>query len=350
MSLFLNILPLLVVGCIFWKGEYNKGFYNSYLMKSVADSMKGFLAVVVLLHHISQRLSGDYLLFSVFYDAGFIAVAAFFFFSGYGLQKQRLNKGVKYRKDYFKKRVFTILIPFGIVVVLQWLNNRAMGNYYPIKAVLNAMFVGDQPLMVMYSWYVVVILAFYIIFGLLLYIIPKDNRKVITCVIGINILYVLFCIWKGIGTYWFNAVHLLWIGMLAAQYEHVLIEWFKKRYILCLIISILVFLVSYVLIRGKILDFTDTYMGDMIIKSICAVAFVTLILLSNLKLKIGNCILSFLGKISFEIYLMQGIFISGLSHHISFANEVLWAYGIIVSTIIGAIFLFYVNKIIRKIL
>ena len=350
MHFLIDILPVIVLMMLFWESNYNKEFNGSFLAKDVSNSWKGILAIIVLLHHISQRLSGDYLLFSVFYDAGFIAVAAFFFFSGYGLQKQRLNKGVEYRKDYFKKRVFTILIPFGIVVVLQWFNNRAMGNYYPIKAVLNAMFVGDQPLMVMYSWYVVVILAFYIIFGLLLYIIPKDNRKVITCVIGINILYVLFCIWKGIGTYWFNAVHLLWIGMLAAQYEQVLIEWFKKRYILCLIISILVFLVSYVLIRGKILDFTDTYMGDMIIKSICAVAFVTLILLSNLKLKIGNCILSFLGKISFEIYLMQGIFISGLSHHISFANEVLWAYGIIVSTIIGAIFLFYVNKIIRKIL
>lgn len=350
MSLYLNALTILLAVCLIWKYEYNKGFYESYLIKSVADSMKGFLAIVVLLHHISQRLTGEYLLFSLFYDAGFIAVASFFFFSGYGLQKQRINKGLEYRRDYFKKRVFTILIPFGIVVVLQWLNNRAMGRYYPIKAVFNAMFVGDQPMMVMYSWYVVVILAFYIIFGLLLYIIPNDNRRVITCVIGINILYVAICIWKGIGTYWFNAVHLLWIGMIAAQYEKALMDWFKKRYALCLILSAFVFVLSYFLIRTKMPAFITTYLGDMIIKSICAVAFVVLFLLSNLKVKIGNYILSLLGKISFEIYLMQGIFISGLAYHISFANEVLWAYGIIVSTIIGAILLYCVNKIIRKIL
>lgn len=83
------------------------GYNDEYLSTETTKKEKGIAAILILLHHLSQRVkvSGPFVILGYI---GFILVAVFFFISGYGL-----SYGVRYKYDYlkgfFKRRVLPVL-------------------------------------------------------------------------------------------------------------------------------------------------------------------------------------------------------------------------------------------------
>ena len=66
--------------------------------RSVTVRYRGFFALLVILHHMAQRVTEAGLL-HMYIDIGYLAVAGFFFYSGYGLMK----KGIGQKKGYFQR-------------------------------------------------------------------------------------------------------------------------------------------------------------------------------------------------------------------------------------------------------
>ena len=134
-------------------------FNDECLSLKSCNSYRGMFALVVILHHISQRVTCGYLL-PDFTRVGYLAVSVFFFLSGYGLLKKHLSDD-NYSRGFLQKRIPTILIPYILMTVLYWCVYAVLGDVKSIEFLWND-FLKNGNLIVWFSWYVVAILLFYL--------------------------------------------------------------------------------------------------------------------------------------------------------------------------------------------
>ena len=173
----------LVVVLLLWGGKLARGkgnFHEDSTSLEVTKSLRGFAALGVILHHISQEQAfqmsagqGHHGELSIFVNAGFFFVAVFFFCSGFGLIKS-LDTKENYLEGFLKKRVFkAILIPFYVNAVLFAIFGIAGGYDLPPLRLIAGLL--GLALLNYYAWYPVVLTLLYIAF----YFIFKNvkNRK-----------------------------------------------------------------------------------------------------------------------------------------------------------------------------
>ena len=100
---------------LFKKNEFNDDFLSLDTMKS----LRGFAAIGVILHHISQeQVFQQEGILLPFVNAGAYFVSIFFFASGYGLLKS-FNSKPDYLKGFIKKRIVkSIIVPFYVDVLI----------------------------------------------------------------------------------------------------------------------------------------------------------------------------------------------------------------------------------------
>ena len=83
---------------------------RNILQRTLNCRSADFFTLVIVYHHLSQYLDNPGP-FRVFLEVGILCVAAFFFYSGYGLMKSVLtNKN--YFHHFFLRRYIKILFPF----------------------------------------------------------------------------------------------------------------------------------------------------------------------------------------------------------------------------------------------
>ena len=297
--------------------EENMSFYQTkcYL---------GFCAVIIVFHHISQATCASWLNpkyirhgLDIFVTAGYPMVAMFLFCSGYALYKS-----AKTKPDFFKRFIPVRIIPILIPTVLTMLVYIIFRIWRKIP--LNI----DSPIAVNghetwhpYIWYVPCIILLYILFYIGFGLFKKDWIGILVVAIG-TVGYILFCIKFRYGTWWFNTSHMFLVGILVSKYEDRFFESCKKLYPLRLIGTVLLCVVLwflgdnaggiYLMVFHHPYDFIYGYRCDLvaaIFQFLYCLAFMSLYYLISMKLKVGNPILSFLGKFTLELYLVHGIFI-----------------------------------------
>lgn len=297
--------------------EENMSFYQTkcYL---------GFCAVIIVFHHISQDTCASWLNprfirhgLDIFVTAGYPMVAMFFFCSGYGLYKSAKSK-----PDFFKRFIPVRIIPILIPTVLTMLVYIFFRYWRNIPLDIDSPFaVNGHETWHPYIWYVPCIILLYIFFYIGFGLFKKDSIGILVVTIGI-IGYILFCIKFRYGTWWFNTPHMFLVGILVSKYEDKFFESCKKLYVLRLIGTILLCVVLwflgdnaggiYLMVFHHPYDFTYGYRCDLIsgiFQFLYCLAFMSLYYLISMKLKVGNPVLSFLGKFTLELYLIHGIFI-----------------------------------------
>ncbi len=337
------------------RGEINKDF----LSYDVMQSLKGFSAVCVLLHHISQNkameAAGE---LSVFSPIGFIFVGIFFFCSGYGLLYS-LDTKENYLEGFFKRRVLPILLAYITMSLIYdlWKSFLPSGkDFTPVQWVLSAVGIvlaNDQ------GWfpYVIIImyLAFYFVFknvksrgkafGIMFAVVavqwalylflrhfawwagPKDWWKDFNVLFGPATPW-----WKKLlalpfeGEWWVNSTIMLPVGMVFAQYRENVIGWFQKNYwpkfalllILTLGANILgIFCLNNIGYWGEFAETPDnsvlprfiTLMAQQI-QVVLSVGFVFVLMM---KYCFTNKVAKFFGTITLEFYLMQRIALNTLT-------------------------------------
>ena len=307
-------------------GKYESG----YLTKDTSETIKGVFAICVLLSHISgySKILNDYsLLYFAFYVLGYLSVSVFFFMSGYGLMSSYKLKGNKYIIDFPKMKLLPFCIIYLSVVAIYIGINYFIGRINTIEDIVQVLFLNNS--IVINGWYLQVQIFLYILFFVAFYI---ANRKMLLVLIGC-ILFILLTALFGLESTIYENVHMFALGFIWKKYEERIYYSFNKRWLSIIIIITLVFLAALKFGNGSI-----PIIFRIPIKMLSSILFVVILLFLIYKFGFKNNLMLKIGSISFEIYVLQGVFL--ISYHSSYfyiSNSVLYSLAVFFSTIVCAI-------------
>lgn len=331
------ILILLFVWGAKWSPK--KQFNDEFMSIKQVKCIQGFAAVLIMMHHIGQETAATWQEYPLipglgfFVDLGYLFVAIFTFSSGYGLYKSLISKP-DYFKGYLRKRVLPLILSLYIVNALYVIARMALGQRFtPLQWV--GIFTGigmPNP----YSWYVITMPIFYILFLVSFKFFKKDGLRIFSVFVGTQI-YTYFCTRLDHnrlafeGEWWYNSVQLFWIGLLFARYEARIISHLKKYYYIYLVLSIV--LAISVFFASQTVTSVVSYYGEygighgttrsevtlrrwicLVSQTLAAFFFVAAVFMLNLKLKLGNRALSFMGTITLEFYMIHGLVLEFFSY------------------------------------
>ena len=215
----------LILALFIWGGKFagfkKENFHEDSASLDSFMSLRGFAAIGVILHHISQEDAfqkannfgakpGE---LSIFVNAGFLFVAIFFFCSGYGLIKS-LETKPDYFKGFIKKRVLkTLVVPYYVSILIYGLLRFISGERFaPLQWVTNLIGIT---MMNPYAWYPVIATFLYLVF----YLTFKNirNRKVCYIIMAafMLLLAMIFCVNGHFP--WFAGPKNWWLGASPLQ-------------------------------------------------------------------------------------------------------------------------------------
>ena len=255
-------------------------------------SIRGIFAACIMIFHISKETD---IFFPVFDYLAIVLVGAFFFLSGFGSAKQYLNRD-NYWKDYLKNRFFRLILPYLIMTVVYWIYNNLTENPYTLSEVIKSI-INYGPI-VMYSWFIVSIIYHYLIYYVVM-LICKDNKKLL-----LYIYIVLFSIGLIAAFINYASPHLVNVlfslGIIYAYYEDSVNRFVKKYRIILFVASFCFTLLLYI-------PNIDINRGSELFKLSIKLLFVLIMLSGLCFIRFKNKFIDYLGKISLEIYMLQGL-------------------------------------------
>ena len=325
------------------KLEFNDDFASLDAMKS----LRGFAAIGVLLHHISQEdLFQANRILSPFVGAGAYFVAIFFFCSGYGLIKS-LNSKENYLKGFIKNRIVrAIVLPFYVNVIIYGIYMLVSGVKLPRERwIFN--FLGIT-MMNEYAWFPIVLALLYLVFFLCFRFIK--NRPVCFAMMFVFIIAICigfcynghFACWYGAKNWWLNpalsgkalwwqAQKALWFsgewwvnsapafftGLIFANYEKGITSFFKKTYAVKFHVLLIITMICYKLSSYGQMKFqywtewsgNGPGIAEKMKTYFCQVPLFLLlgltIIIFMMKYHVENPVTRFFGKYSLHTYLMN---------------------------------------------
>lgn len=310
-----------------------KAYNDEFMSIKNCNSYKGFFALIVILHHISQRVSGGTLP-TDFTRVGYLAVAVFLFLSGYGLQKQNLSKP-EYSRGFLLKRIPAILIPYIVMTAIYWLIYAILGDVRSFGTLWHN-FIADGDPIVWFSWYVVCILYFYIAFYILMKTFKNNKAGTIFGGIAFLISYVFICSRLNFGLWWYQTSFVFVLGIVFSSYEKNILKFIKKFYPIILLLS-LTFFIVLAKHKWEIYWLTPSLKTELLLVAVLSFLFIVSFFMLALKLRINNKFLDFLGKISFEIYMIQGATMLFLRNdRFNVQSDILWTVLVLVDSLLSA--------------
>lgn len=130
--------------------------------------LKALMALLIVAAHLASQIDSIPLHFIAKTGTSFVAM--FLFISGFGCAKSLQQKGPSYLSHFFGKRIWRILLPGILALLLFWLVNWDAGRNYGQELLLFAK-KGSPPLPQL--WYVVVISFFYLAFWFSFKLLPE---------------------------------------------------------------------------------------------------------------------------------------------------------------------------------
>lgn len=324
---------------IYKRGEWNDEFLGFKQTKA----FQGFLAICIMLHHIGQEMCASWQNYPIFEGLEFFVplgptlVGMFLLFSGYGLYISFQNKPNYLDKGFFRKRVLPLIVGYyasaWIFLIVRILMHQPMNPWRVFCFIIGIKLANP------YSWFAFSMPLFYLFF----YLAFKYNKKnpiliVTLCIFGYTFLGT--CInhnnYLMTGQWWYNCVHLFWIGLLIAKYQKRIVAWAKRLYGLKLIIAIV--LIPFTWTISQMMQGRFSYYGENIpglpVYLVIAFRWICLIaemlattniclacLLLGMKARIGNRFLGFMGTITFEFYIIHGLPIELFSYRFCDVTE-----------------------------
>ena len=308
------LLYAALAACLFFGAKVeNKGQWNEKALSyAQTKSFLGFCALIIILHHCSQRTCAPWLPpgrivhgLDAFLYLGYLCVAAFFFCSGFGMYTASRE-----RESFFKgyhRRILALLLP----AVVMWLVFFGVEKSKGVRV--------DPPIWINtfdYAWYVPAMIYLYLLFYLAFHLI-KDERAGVPVLIAGTLVYFCLCLLFSPGTWWYNTHHLFAAGVITARHRERIQACFRKRYLLWLPLSLLItaagFMASYyfqvLTIRAYGYQAPAHFIAELAGQVISSVSFVVFVMLVGRKVRIGNRLLSFLGGFTLEIYLVHPLFV-----------------------------------------
>lgn len=316
---------------------------NDYLGVNSTNGLKGLLALGIVFHHLSQWVTTGTEFVNFKYMGTYI-VSVFFFISGYGLYVQN-NRKEDYLDNFLSKRLSKILTPFIAISSIYLIYRNINGQALTITFFVDLFKKGST---VIYNgWFVDIIILMYVFFYISFKIF--SNRTVAILVNTLLIVgYIILAIKLGYVFWWYNSSLPFVLGLLWAKNKKYIDEILNKYYFIILVcITSLLFIshqYSFVLKKLHIVDSVSYGFAANIDNIIFTIFFI----LMARKIDFSNKYLLFLGKISFELYMIHGLVMSifGKCFVTSRLNDVVFTILVVVTSITLA---WIINSIVRKI-
>lgn len=291
-------------------------------------ALKGFASVVIVLHHYVQYTAiGRSNLCTEFLGSvcGYIAVALFFFLSGYGLmeseKRRKLSVGA-----FLKRRLSRVYVPFVITNVLIIMVLWGIGHYEATVGNIMAHTLGLR-LIDSVTWFVPVTLLFYL-FVLLLSGVQERWHK--ACgMAGLGVAYIVIGMLVGVPFYAFVSSPAFPLGYIASLYSHEICQTIQGavRAVMLVVCAVAFALLSWTMmghiaVQGHLLH-------AVIGANNIALVGIVVLTFAGKDYKWLRC--KWLGDISYEIYLCHAkVFMVYIALTGTFATfHPLWLLGIL---------------------
>lgn len=292
---------------------------DDYLGVKSTLGLKGFLALGIIFHHLSQWVTTGSE-FSNFAYMGTYIVSIFFFLSGYGLYYQNEHKP-NYMNGFLYKRLSRILVPVLFISLIYLVYRVANGQTINMEYFINLFLKGST--IIINGWFVNIIILMYLFFYVSFKLFKKSEVAIF-----INLLLIL--------CYIFAAIKLnygFW--------------WYNSSLPFVILFTILLFISHrYDFIISK-LNIVDSY-SYALIANLDNVIFTFYFLLFIKKFNFDNKYLNFIGKISFELYMIHGLFMAIFGKYFvsSTINDIVYTALVLIFSIS---FAWFINQLLKKI-
>ena len=374
-SVIVLIASLVVLGVILLAGSSRRdAVQGSFFDRVSTKEIQGFLAVFIVFHQtivllLNFDINVGKMIF--FYPYGILAVAFFFFCSGFGLIRRWMTD-TNYIKGFMRRRIFTVLVPFFICNYIYLtdalVSNIRIGSHFGFGEVICSFFglflVNSQ------MWFAVEIMILYAAFR----IVFARVKKPLT---GILIMTVIVLIMMAIGLvsghsdspimsywfkgeWWYNTILMFPAGMFYAYYEDSINKVIRKGFVAVIIISSLLFIaMDYV--HKRLLDinvywreyFADSNhflykLAGLGQETVFELLFLIIIIAVMSKIKFGNPVLRYLGKISLEIIMINFLMIGSLYFVYERFGMGVYLILVLISTLVCASLIYIIKNLVLE--
>lgn len=275
-------------------------FHTDYAAPKQTATINAIFTILIFLSHSTQYLSVGGALDDPYLSArkyiGQLVVASFLFYSGFGMMQSIEKKGIDYVKGIPSKRLFKVWYHFAIAVVMFIALNLLIGNTNAVKengllAFTGYKAVGNS------NWYMFITFVMYIIIYIAFMIIRKPKLLAVVLTFALTFGFVLLEMKLDLGERYYNTIFCLPAGMLFSLIKPYFDRIVMKNDIFWSVSFAIVFAFYYV--------FSANRDDNIYIHNLFAIFAVILIMMFNMKVKIGNTMLDFFGAHIFSFFILQ---------------------------------------------
>lgn len=337
---------------------------NSAFSKETFQSLKGYLAVCVLIHHVHQfnGLLADTSLNYPLLLLGHLAVVLFMFMSGFGLYESYKNKGEEYIKKFPRNRILTFFIMYSFFAIIYTVYEIITGGAVTPLLILQTFTYGNT--VISFGWYLQLSLLLYIVFFLVFVIrSPKWIHSLLLLLLAFAFLSVNLFMNRPYNVYVIVISFLF--GIIASLHKEKIEDGLKKYSVLVFILSLTAFCIFMIIHTLMVYRMGESMANYIYVRTvfivITSVADISLALVMTsfsaiaqryAKWIIINPVSKFLGNYSLEVYALQGIVLRSVFSESFRLNPIIASVisiGIIILTAIPIhLLLSRINKAIKK--
>lgn len=326
MSALIDLLPIALLLLMLWRVRPAKpllsGFHEDALSLQAALPLRGALAVMVVFHHLAQRTEAGWLM-RLYTDAGYLPVAMFFFLSGYGLMKRHLSSP-DYRRHFLRRRLGALLGPIALPMAVYIAMHIASQPFTSAWDFYNGV-IGEAN-----AWFIMNLIVFYLEFALAMRLCGKRPGGMVAIMAACCAGYIAGCMALQYGDWWYKSSPAFVIGMACAAWGG---RWkpFVRRFYwplliacwaLCHVVHVNIWTVGWRL-----------HTQALIPSALAATLFALGTALLMMKLRFGNPALNWLGRHSYDIYIIHGILLIALHGGLVYLeNDFLYALPLLIGT------------------
>lgn len=298
--IILILLFLIIYKC---KIRLKDGYFKDYLSSNNTLPIKGIFVLIIFFSH-----SKNYIVLNSIIDKpmlllnnwlGQSIVAMFLFYSGYGIYEQIKKRKEKYIEEFPKKRLLKTWVNFAIAVMSFLIMDIILGRIanYSISTILLS-FIGWETIGNS-NWFMFLTFLLYIFIIISFKLFNKNNLKAIILTLLLLVMYVIIIRYFK-PAWWWNTAFCLPFGMIYS---------FFKEKIDCYMLSDIkyYFTTIFIIVLYIILNLCYMKLHLTFLYPIVTGLFCIVIVFITMKFQINSKILSFLGKYTFWIYILQRI-------------------------------------------
>lgn len=300
--------------------RYNKHYDNDPFSSRHSLALRGICAVEIMIGHLGLPNATNSLFLYPNRKAGILFVGIFLALSGYGLIYSLRSKK-DYMRHFLWKRISKVLFPAYVVYMVSIFTNVRDAQFFQLFDM--------KKFFLTTNWYVWEIILLYIGFFICFKYLKRPWNIISLFVFLTGFIIVAFIL--KIDKPWYGSTLCFGLGILYGEkdgfrFSNIKLYKYSSLFMLGGVVGLAIAL-FYVLGEQSVI-------GNPIARNVASVAFVLMTIGLLYRFKIGNNCSAFLGKYSYEIFLMHPLFIELLRPSIE--NDFIYAVAVIICTIVSA--------------